>query len=77
VVAVSVAIAMMLQCQSKHLERNGRYNVKSIITDSYELASECLETEEQVVIIHLLFFHIILIICISIHKYLTVLIINT
>ncbi|XP_060079760.1 ADP-ribosyl-[dinitrogen reductase] glycohydrolase-like [Ylistrum balloti] len=46
-VAVSVAIALMLQRQPKHLDRKGNYNIKAIIRDCYEYASKCLETDEK------------------------------
>lgn len=44
-VAVSIAIATMLQ--GKHFDTNGEFNIKNMIKDCYEIASECLETSKQ------------------------------
>jgi len=52
VIAVSVVIAMMLQRQPRHLEKSGKYNVKNLIDDTYELASQCLDTDDEVYTIH-------------------------
>lgn len=46
-VAVSVAIALMLQRNQKHLDKKGHYNIKELIHDVYECASKCLKTDEQ------------------------------
>ena len=47
-VAVSVAIAMMLQRKEKHTDKTGQYNIPAIITDSYDIAVKYVETDEQV-----------------------------
>ncbi|XP_033745094.1 ADP-ribosylarginine hydrolase Tri1-like isoform X2 [Pecten maximus] len=46
-VAVCVAIALLLQRQPKHLDKKGNYNIKAIISDCYDHASKCLETEKE------------------------------
>lgn len=46
-VAVSVAIAMMLQRNEKHLDWKGRYKVDQIIKDTYDIAVKYIEIEEQ------------------------------
>lgn len=46
-VAVSVAIALMLQRNQKHLDKKGHYDIKELIHDVYEHASKCLKTDEQ------------------------------
>lgn len=47
-VAVSVAIAMMLQKKERHFNKTGGYNVQAIIQDSYDIAVKFIETEDQV-----------------------------
>lgn len=44
-VAVSIAIALMLQ--GKHKNQEGQFNVKNIIKECFEYASECLQTSKQ------------------------------
>ncbi|XP_078321020.1 adenylosuccinate lyase-like [Crassostrea virginica] len=46
-VAVSVAIAMMLQRKEKHTDKTGQYNIQAIIRDSYDIAVKYVETDEQ------------------------------
>lgn len=46
-VAVSVAIAMMLQRNEKHVDRKGHYKVDQIIKDTYDIAVKFIEIEEQ------------------------------
>lgn len=47
-VAVSVAIAMMLQKKERHFNKTGGYNIPAIIQDSYDIAVKFIEIEEQV-----------------------------
>ena len=47
-VAVSVAIAMMLQKDKKHLDMRGHYKVDKIIKDAYDIAVKYIVIEEQV-----------------------------
>lgn len=47
-VAVSVAIAMMLQKKERHFNKTGGYNITAIIQDSYDIAVKFIEIEEQV-----------------------------
>lgn len=47
-VAVSVAIAMMLQRNENHLDSKGHYKVDQIIKDTYDIAVKYIEIEEQV-----------------------------
>lgn len=47
-VAVSVAIAMMLQKKERHFNKTGGYNIPTIIQDSYDIAVKFIEIEEQV-----------------------------
>lgn len=47
-VAVSVAIAMMLQKKERHFNKAEGYNVPAIIQDSYDIAVKFIEIEEQV-----------------------------
>ncbi|XP_022343575.2 ADP-ribosylarginine hydrolase Tri1-like [Crassostrea virginica] len=46
-VAVSVAIAMMLQKDKKHLDKKGYYKVDKIIKDAYDIAVKYILLEEQ------------------------------
>uniref|UniRef100_K1R3A1 Uncharacterized protein n=1 Tax=Magallana gigas TaxID=29159 RepID=K1R3A1_MAGGI len=46
-VAVSVAIAMMLQRNENHLDSKGHYKVDQIIKDTYDIAVKYIEIEEQ------------------------------
>ncbi|XP_041350168.1 uncharacterized protein LOC121369272 [Gigantopelta aegis] len=46
-VAVVTAISLMLKRGERHVKSKGTYKVKEIIEDSYEMASKCLETEEE------------------------------
>ncbi|XP_062607355.1 ADP-ribosylarginine hydrolase Tri1-like [Saccostrea cucullata] len=46
-VAVSVAIAMMLQRNKKHLDKAGHYNISLIIKDAYDYAVKYLDNEEH------------------------------
>ena len=54
VVAVTTAIALMLQRRPEHTERNGTYNIKAIVKESFEHAQKCLPDKEAVSI-HILF----------------------
>lgn len=47
-VAVSVAIAIMLQKKERHFNKAEGYNVPAIIQDSYDIAVKFIEIEEQV-----------------------------
>lgn len=47
-VAVSVAIAMMLQKKEHYFNKTGGYNIPVIIQDSYDIAVKFIEIEEQV-----------------------------
>ena len=47
-VAVSVAIAMMLQKDKNHLDMRGHYKVDKIIKDAYDIAVKYIVIEEQV-----------------------------
>ncbi|XP_064639250.1 uncharacterized protein YegU-like [Lineus longissimus] len=47
-VAVTTAIAMMLQGQKKHMKKEGKINVEAVIADSYNYAKECLTEPEQI-----------------------------
>ena len=47
-VALSTAIAMMLQRQPRHVDKSGAYKVKVIIQDAYGAAEPLLETPEKV-----------------------------
>lgn len=47
-VAVSVAIAMMLQKKERHFNKTGGYDIPAIIQDSYDIAVKFIEIEEQV-----------------------------
>lgn len=51
-VAVSVAIAMMLQRNEKHVDRKCHYKVDQIIKDTYDIAVKYIEIEEQVRLIY-------------------------
>nr|XP_034316439.1 ADP-ribosyl-[dinitrogen reductase] glycohydrolase-like [Crassostrea gigas] len=46
-VAVSVAIAIMLQKKERHFNKAEGYNVPAIIQDSYDIAVKFIEIEEQ------------------------------
>ncbi|XP_071082038.1 uncharacterized protein YegU-like [Haliotis cracherodii] len=46
-VAVSAAISMMLKREPQHMKKNGKYKVQQIIEDCFQIASKCLETDDQ------------------------------
>ncbi|XP_046563667.1 uncharacterized protein LOC124272507 isoform X1 [Haliotis rubra] len=46
-VAVSAAISMMLKREPQHLKKSGKYNVQQIIEDCFQIASKCLETDDE------------------------------
>ncbi|XP_033746094.1 ADP-ribosylarginine hydrolase Tri1-like [Pecten maximus] len=47
-VAVTVAIALMLQKNERHIKKNGNYNVDGIIDETYKYAARILSTTEEV-----------------------------
>jgi hypothetical protein len=46
-VAVSVAIAIMIQGKKEYKDKKGYYKVKNIIKKAYKYASECLGTDAE------------------------------
>ncbi|XP_064639249.1 uncharacterized protein YegU-like [Lineus longissimus] len=51
-VAVTTAIAMMLQRQEKHMKKNDKFNIDAVIADSYNYAKEFLTEPEQIEDLH-------------------------
>ena len=47
-VAVSTAIAVMLERNPQCVDKKGNYIVKKVIDMAFDAASQCLETKEEV-----------------------------
>ena len=47
-VAVTVAIALMLQKNERHLKRTGKFDIESVIDESYMYSSQLLNTNPEV-----------------------------
>lgn len=46
--AVTTAIALMIQKNERHLKKNGKFDIESVIDESYMYSSQLLHTSPEV-----------------------------